>query len=382
MKKPLPHPESNQWAVIRPAAIRRNIAELRRLIPEETALAAVVKSDGYGHGILTAARAALDAGARFLVVIDVLEAQTLRDDGIDQDIMVVGPIPERHADRVVGLGLTPCVGGLESARSLDDAAKRQNVVLKTHLKVDTGMGRFGFSCRTESFHAALDELGKLRHLKLDGIATHFSEADAPESEFTAEQSRLFRLCVRQLTDRGPRPTWIHAANSGAIVHFPDTAFSLVRAGIAIYGAHPGPRTSKKPRLEPAMTLCARVADIRELPAGSPISYGRTFTTSRPSRLALLPMGYGHGYPRAASGRGACVVIRGKSAPLLGRVTMNLVIADVTDIPKAQIGDVGLFFGHWGADSLPVETLAEQAGTISYEILCNAGRCTPRLVEEE
>ncbi|MFP4379130.1 MAG: alanine racemase [Candidatus Sumerlaeia bacterium] len=380
MTEPVPtHSDFNQWAVIRPDAIRHNLKILAERLPAKTTMAAVIKSDGYGHGMIRTARAAADAGVRFLAVIEVWEAEKLRNKGFQQDILMIGPTFPQQAESVVATGSHIFVGNLEVARALDAAAKKQGTTAKVHLKIDTGMGRFGFLDKAESFHAILDVLGKMEHIEIVGAATHFSEADEPESPYTEEQSRRFRFCLRMIKDRGFDLPWIHAANSGALVHFPNAAFSLVRAGIAMYGACPGPQPNPRLKLKPAMSLMARLIDIRDVPPGSPISYGRTFTTSRPTRLGLLPIGYGHGYPRHASGK-ARVIIGGKSAPILGRVTMNLICIDLTDCPESKVGDVALLFGENGKDRLPVEELAEQAETISYEILCNVGRSIPILVQ--
>jgi len=387
------------WARVSPRAIRRNLAAIRSRLPRKTALAAVVKSDAYGHGMQLAARVAASEGCAFLAVISVEEAAALRDVGFDCGILVIGPIEPWQATEAVALDLGVFTGNLEVAQALDDAAREQNTRARVHLKIDTGMGRFGFQDAPEEFGPALDRLLQLSHLNLEGAATHFTMADEPQSECTREQTRRFRLVLRMLEARGVRPRWIHAANSGTIVHFPNTAFSLiqtglvmyddadpgpyplVRAGLAMYGVYPGPEPEAALELEPAMTLGCRIADIRGVPTGFSVSYAGTFKTTRPSRLAVLPVGYGCGYPRHASGK-AEAIIRGRRAPLAGRITMNITVADVTDVPEARVGDTALLFGREGSDLLRVEEVARAAGTIPYEVLCNVGRCTPRLLEED
>jgi len=369
------------WARVSPRAIRRNLAAIRSRLPRETAIAAVVKSDGYGHGMELAARVAASEGCAFLAVISVEEAAALRDMAFDCGILVIGPIEPWQAPEAVALDLGVFAGNFEVAQALDAAAREQSTRARVHLKIDTGMGRFGFLDTPEVFGPALDRLLQLSNLNLEGAATHFSVADEPESEFTREQARRFRLILRMLEARGVRPRWIHAANSAAIVHFPDTAFSLVRTGLAMYGVYPGPEPEAALELEPAMTLGCRIADVRGVPAGFSVSYAGTFKTARPSRLAVLPVGYGCGYPRHASGK-AQAIIRGRRAPLAGRITMNITVADVTDVPEARVGDTALLFGREGSGLLRVEEVARAAGAIPYEVLCNVGRCTPRLLEED
>lgn len=368
-------------ARIRLDAMRQNLRALRKRLPKDTRICAVVKTDGYGHGMAYAARVAVEEKCRFLAVLSVKEAAQLRALGFTADILIIGPIEPWQAAEAVRPGVAVFVGSLEVAEALDAAARAQGARARVHLKIDTGMGRFGFLEQPMEWNETIERLLALPNLEIEGAATHFSMADEPDSDFTPNQARRFRRALRQLEAKGIRPPWIHAANSAAILHFPDTAFSLVRPGIAIYGAYPGPPPEKPIELEPVMTLTTRIVDIRPVPAGTPVSYGRAFITRRPSRLALLPLGYESGYPRHASGN-AEVIVRGKRAPLVGRITMSLTVADVTDVPDAAVGDTALVFGRLGDDLLRVEEVARAAETIPYEILCNVGRNVPRVFEEE
>jgi alanine racemase len=340
----------------------------------------LVKSDGYGHGMEPVARVALEEGSRFVVVASLDEAAQLQHWDFPANILISGPLFREEAHDAVAGGFSVCIGNSDTARALDTAAQAQGKKARVHLKLDTGMGRFGFLDSPESMASMLDDLVALPGLAIEGVLTHFSEADDPDSAFTQAQAARFRAALRMIEERGLRPRWIHAGNSGALVYFPDTCFSMVRIGISAYGVYPGGRQTPGLDLEPVMTLACRVADVREVPAGTPVSYGRTFVTKRSSRLAVLPLGYGHGYPRHASGR-AEVMIHGRRAPVVGRITMHLTIADVTDLDNVQTGDPVLVFGRLGDDVLRVEELARAADTIAYEILCNVGRCAPRIVEE-
>lgn len=366
------------WVEIHPEALRANYHTLKARLPKKTACAVLVKSDGYGHGLLTAARVAAEEGAAFLAVATVEEGRRLREAGFALPILLVGPTPEWEMAEALRLNLRGFIGTLENGAAWNRHAALLGKKAKVHLKLDTGMGRFGLQADPEYLEKFVKAWKKMDHLELDGVATHFSMADVPESDFTREQARIFRLALRILEENGLHPSWIHAANSGAVVHFPDLAFNLVRLGIGWYGACPGPQPKETVPLLPAMSLKARILEIREVPAGAPVSYGATYYTERPSRLAILPVGYGCGYPRRASNR-ASVLIRGRRVPLLGRVTMNYTLADVTDIPEAATGDVALFFGDHGKGRLRVEEVADAAETISYEVLCQVGQCSPRIV---
>ena len=360
-------------------ALRANIQALRARLPKDVAFAAVVKSDGYGHGAGCVSRAAMAEGSRFLAVSSLAEALALRQEGVAGDILIVAPVFPEEAPEAVAGGFALCVGNVEMARLVNAAASAQGRRARLHLNIDTGMGRFGFLPEDPGFGEALDRILNMQNIDLEGVATHFAEADVPYSGFTLRQVRVFRLVLREIQARGVHPRWIHAANSGGVVHFPAVAaFSLARIGISMYGACPGPAPDAGWNLEPVMSLTCRVVDLRNVPAGAPVSYGRTFITRRASRLALLPVGYGDGYPRSASGRAAAVV-RGRRAPIVGRVTMNLVVVDVTDVEGVRVGDPALLFGQLGADLLRVEDLAHCAGALPHEILCNVGQAVPRIV---
>jgi alanine racemase len=362
-------------------ALRGNLRLLRGRLPRDVAAAAVVKSDAYGHGLVSVARVAVEEGCRFLVVSCLREVRRLRHEGITTDALIIGPILPDEAADVVAEGAVVALGSMEVALALDAEARRQGRRARVHLKLDTGMGRFGFLTQPDLLAATVARLRALPGLDIEGAATHFSESDEPESDYTAEQGRVFRLALRVLESQGVHPQWIHAANSGGVVHFPQMAFSMVRLGLAMYGICPGPEPGNGICLEPVMSAMCRVADLRDVPSGFPVSYGRTFVTKRSSRLALLPVGYGDGYPRHASGR-AHVMVRGELVPLLGRVTMNFVVVDVTDLRDVAVGDTALLFGCAGADRLPARDLATAASTIPYELFCNMGRSLPSVVHED
>ncbi len=362
-------------------ALRRNLRKLRGLLPDGTAFSAVVKSDAYGHGLECVAPTIVEEGCRFLIVSSLHEALRVRERGIDTDVLVIGPLLPEGASEVVARGFAVSLGGMEMARALDREARRQNSRARVHLKIDTGMGRFGFFDSPDNLNLRIDQLLQYPGLDIEGAMTHFSEADDPDSDYTLEQARRFRLALDGLRAKGIAPKWVHAANSGAVEHFPEMSFSMARLGISMYGSNSVAAPDPKLGLEPVMTVATRIAGLRHVPEGTPVSYGRTHVTTRPTRLALLPIGYGDGFPRHASGR-AEVMVRGTRLPVLGRVTMNLTVVDATDIEEIHLRDPVLVFGREGEDILRVEELAQASDTIPYEILCIMGRSAPRIVSDD
>lgn len=360
-------------------ALLRNLRALRQRIAPGSALSVLVKSDAYGHGLDTVCAAARESGCAFLLVASLEEALRVPSGGNPCGILILGPIFPEEAACVVASDFAVAVGSLRIAKALSKAAMAQGRPARVHLKYDTGMGRFGFlSEPLKEAVASIDALLALPGLCIEGLMTHFSEADDPASDFTEEQIRRFDRILGMLRERSVHPRWIHAANSAGTIHFPQAHYTLCRVGISAFGIYPGAETVAGLDLEPVMSLVCRIADLRQVPADTAVSYGRTFITRRPSLLALLPVGYGHGYPRHASGQ-ARVMIRGQHAPVLGRITMNLTVADVTDLASVEVGDAALLFGRHEQDLLRVEELAQAAGTIAYEIVCNVGRCAPRVV---
>ncbi len=375
---------ANLVARISLRAFRENIRMVRTRLAPGVGFAALAKSDGYGHGAAAIGRVALEEGCRFLIVASFEEAQELRAQGVTGDVLIVGPIFPEQAPEVVAGGFAVAGASLDVLRALETAAARQERRARVHLKFDTGMGRLGFLDDTRELPRTLEKFCCFEHLEFEGAMTHFCESDAADPQFTQDQARRFRLVLRELEAVGLRPRWIHAANSDAALRYPDLGFSMVRSGIALFGAGssslPEGATPPLPELEPVMTALTRVADLRQVPANHPISYSRTHVTRRPTRLAILPVGYGDGYPRSASNR-AQVLIQGQRAPVLGRITMNLTVVDVTDIGDVTLGAPALLFGRLGNQILRVEELAHAAGTIPYEILCNMGRRLPRVYLE-
>lgn len=352
----------HQLRVINLAALRSNVEHIRQTLPERTRLLAVVKADAYGHGMAQVARATLQAGASHLAVALVEEGAALREAGVDAPILVLGAaLPEETLTGVsAGLTLTVCDPSMVHAAQA--AALQAGRPAFVHLKLDTGMGRIG--ARTEGeVRAVLDALQACPRVQLTGAFTHFADADGADLAFTRQQLERFRA----LTELLPESILRHCANSAAIHRLPEAAMDMVRAGISMYGYPPVPTDMP---LDMVMSWRTRVTYVKDIQPGDTVSYGRTFTADRPMRVATLACGYGDGYHRAASGK-AQVLIRGQRARVLGRICMDQMMADVTDIPGVAPGDTVTLMGRDGEECITAEDIAAWAGTISYEVLLAA-----------
>jgi alanine racemase len=346
----------------------------------------VVKSDGYGHGMVEAARAALAGGARRLGVSTVEEGVALRSAGLVCPVLVMGIMDETEAPEVVTRELTPVVcrdGQLDALIAAVRASSKTRTAV--HLKVDTGMGRLGLL--PEEVLPMLERAWHEPALRIEGVMTHFAEADSVESTSTTEQLSCFRTLLDQIESirsEGRRPAGspliAHAANSAALLTRPESRLQMVRAGLALYGLFPSPACRGVIELEPVMSWTTRVAHLRRLPAGRSLGYGRTFTTKRPSLIGLLPIGYAAGYSRLLSNHAACLH-RGSRVPVVGRISMDLTMIDLTDHPEAAIGDEIVLLGRQGRERVTAEELAAWAQTIPYEIVCSVGGRTPRRLFE-
>lgn len=349
--------------------LRHNVRTLKALVPAGTRFCAVVKADAYGHGLLRVARVALEAGADLLSVGSIEEASLLRAAGVREPILKVVPSLPEEMEPSLRASLDEMVCDSRGARELSRAAVRMKVDARIHANVDTGMGRQGI--RAEKAVDAIAAITRLPRLRLVGLMTHFAEADGPDPSFTEEQINLFRRVVQGLAERGIRPEMVHAANSAGLIHFPASHFSMVRPGIALYGARPTERTAEVCDLRPVMSFRTQVTQVRELPAGATISYGRTYRLDRPARVVSLPVGYSDGLLRSLSNRGE-VLIGGRRHPIVGRVTMNMINVRIADESPARVGEEAVLLGSQGSETIRAEEMAAWAGTISYEIFTGLG----------
>ncbi len=352
------------WAEVDLDAIAYNVQGLKRHVGERTELMAVVKANAYGHGAVPAAKAILESGASRLAVNRVVEGVELRQAGIRAPILVMGYALPAEMETVVRWDLTPTVTAMEVASALSGAASRSGKTAPLHVKVDTGMGRFGLlPGEVLDFVKRLSELPALR---LEGLFTHFAVADSADKTCTCRQLNIYQEVARRLEEAGFAFPLKHVANSAATLDLPEMHLDMVRCGIALYGLRPSSEVSPAIPLRPAMALKSRVARVRALPPGSSISYGRTYITTKPTPVALVPVGYGDGYHRILSNRGA-VLIRGRRAPIVGRVCMDQFVIEVSGIPGIRQDDEVVVFGRQGEEEIRAEEVAAWAETINYEV---------------
>ena len=356
------------------SALRANLNTVRRRVGPGVEILAVVKADAYGHGDVEIARALCGEGVRRLGVASVAEGVRLRESGIEAAILVLGSLYPGDAAALVRYSLNPVVPNLNLLRHLEAFGAEHGADIPCHLKLDTGMGRLGLL--PEAIEEWLSELDRLQAVKLQGIMSHFARAEEPESPSTRAQVHAFRQTLERIRAAGHRPALAHMANSAAILGLSEAHFDMVRPGGMLYGIFSHPPLAKHVRLAPVLTWKTRVLQLKTLPKHSAVSYGGTFVTGRKSVIATLPVGYADGYKRSLSNK-AAVLIRGRRAPVVGRVTMDLTMVDVTDIAGVQPGDEVVLIGTQAGEAISAEEMAGWADTISYEVLTSISPHIPR-----
>jgi alanine racemase len=382
----LPHADTafaNTWIEIDRGALAHNTAVFRELAGPERALLAVVKGDAYGHGLVPVARTVLEAGADWLGVFWHGEGLRLREAGIEAPVLVFGATPAPALPAALATGLRLTVASPAAAAELAASREAAPGPVRAHLKLETGTNRQGL--REAELPAVADVL-RTAGIDIEGAYTHFADIeDTTDHAFAQKQLQRFQGLLGALGGFGVRPHLAHASCSAAAILFPETRFGLVRAGIGLYGLWPSKETrvsaAERGRnrlgLRAAMTWKTRIAQIKDVPAGEFVGYGRTFRATRPTRVAVLPVGYADGYPRTLSGA-AHVLAAGVRAPVLGRICMNMTMVDVTDAPAAA-GDEVVLLGRQGDEAITAEDLARMAGTINYEIVTRAAPGAPRVL---
>jgi len=361
------------------AALRHNCREARRLAGDGTGVLAVVKADAYGHGAVAAGRAFLEAGAWGLGVSAVSEGVELRQAGIGGPVVVLGGAFPGEEPAVVAHDLDVAVWSLERGEVLARLAREAGREVRVHLKVDTGMARLGVEI--ERARALAEAIAGLGGLHLVGVFSHFASADAVDTAQARAQLGRFRTAVESVRSAQLDPPLVHLANSAATLCLPDAHFALVRPGIMLYGYPPAPHLAVRAVLRPAMRLRTRIAQLRDVPPDTPVGYGGTWRARRPARIATLPLGYADGYHRLVSNR-AQMLVHGRRVPVAGRVCMDHVMLDVTDVPEAAVGDLVVAFGPQAGAMLGADTVGDWAETIPYEILTGVGKRVPRVYLEE
>ena len=366
---------SNTWLNIDLDAIGANYLSIQEKA-EGAQVCAVIKADAYGHGAVAVAKHLQTVGADFFAVSSVAEAVQLRQAGIDDPILLLGHTPTALYREVLEYGLRPAIFDENEAKALSEMTAQVGRSARIHIAVDTGMGRIGFQVTGEAADACA-RIAKMPGIMVEGLFTHYARADEADPANALQQATSFHEFQKLLRGRGVRVPLCHGDNSAGIMHF-GCGFQMVRAGIALYGLYPSDQMDKSElALKPAMSWETAVSFVKTLPAGRPISYGGTYITDKQTVVATIPVGYADGYRRSLSGS-FYVLIGGKRAPILGRVCMDQLMVDVTDIPGVKTGDRVVLMGTDGEETISAETLAAAAQSFNYEQICNISHRVTRV----
>lgn len=378
---------NRSFAEIHLDRLRKNVHILKSFLPAGARMMAVVKADAYGHGDGAVARCLQQEGVAHFAVSNLQEAQRLREQGITGDILILGYTAGEYASALTEGDYISAVVSLEHGKALSEEAVKTGGVVRCHFAVDTGMGRIGVrpedGADLESCAEEIVEMSRLPGLRAEGLFTHFAVADSPEEEdkqYTRRQQETFLRLVRLLERKGLHFPCVHCCNSAGSVCYPDAVSTLFRVGILLYGVLPDDSIPLPPGIEPVLDWKAEVSCVKTLPAGAFISYGRTYRTYRETRVATLTVGYADGYARLLSNKGY-VLLHGCKAPVIGRICMDQMMADVTDIPGEPVrqGDMAVLLGKDGGQAITANQLGALYGTIGYEVICGISKRVPRVV---
>lgn len=369
---------SRVYAKIDLDAIAYNMEQMKQSIKPDTKVMAVIKADGYGHGAVQIAEMMERWDYIWGFAVATLdEAVVLRTEGIKKPILVLGCVfPDQYME-MLKHDIRMNIYTEEMAESISRMAAREGKTAYMHIKLDTGMSRLGFGIHEQSVET-IKRISEMANVNMEGIFTHFAKADETDKSFTKKQMEEFLWMTERLRERGVCFTYEHCSNSAAIIDVPEANFDIVRAGISTYGLYPSEEVDKaRVKLKPALALKSHVAFVKEIEAGTPVSYGGMFIAEKKMKIATIPVGYADGYPRSLSNKGY-VLIRGKKAPILGRVCMDQFMVDVTEIEGVSFGDKVTMIGRDGNEVLPVEVLSELSGRFNYEFICDLGKRIPRV----
>ena len=366
-------------ATINLLSLAHNVAEIHRCIPPGCDLLAVVKADAYGHGAIRVSQTLANLGVRRFGVATVQEGIGLRSFGIHQPILVMGALLPPQLPALIEHGLTPVISSKEIAYHLAELLDAHSAPYPVHIKVDTGMRRLGIPL--DSVLPFLETSLFQSQLHVEGLMTHLADSDNSDQKFTDMQLTTFRNLANHIQGRGKVIPILHTANSAGILHHQASHFDLVRPGIMLYGYAPGPSPMSGITLRPAMKVTTSIVQVRAVASGDPLGYNLSYRTTRPSRIAVLPVGYAHGYPRLLSNKGM-VLIHGHRAPIVGKICMDMMLVDTTDLPLVQPGEEVVLLGGQGREEISACEMAQWAQTIPYEVLCNFGLRVNRVYEPQ
>ncbi|MBU5481538.1 alanine racemase [Blautia sp. MSJ-19] len=365
-------------AVVSLDAIAHNFEEMKKNIADGTQIVAVIKADGYGHGAEAIAR--LVEGYKYIwgfATATAEEAIQLKDAGIQKPVLILGLVFEEYFRDLIKREVRMAVCEYEMAAALSQEAVRQGRQVHIHIGLDTGMSRIGFADKPESVEV-IKKIAALPNVEIEGLFTHFARADETDKAPAVEQLDRYQEFVKLLEKAGVQIPMKHCSNSAGIIRMPEANLNAVRAGITIYGLYPSDEVERDiVKLIPAMELKSHISYVKDLPAGTPVSYGGTFASEKDLRVATIPVGYADGYPRSLSNKG-WVLIHGQKAPILGRVCMDQFMVDVTHIPDVKHGDEVTLIGNDGEECISMETFGDLSGRFSYEFACDISKRVPRV----
>lgn len=372
------------WAEIDLDALAQDFKAVRQAADQNAMVCCVVKADAYGHGAVRMAREFESLGADWFAVSNLEEALQLRLGGIEKPVLVLGYTPPEEAASLAKHRVSQCVYSLEYAQELSHFAVEAGVTVKIHVKIDTGMSRLGFYyqdiSRDEATVKEVKTACTLPGLYPEGIFTHFAVSDEGKNgdSFTMRQFGCFKEMIESLLREDISFEVRHCANSAAVFDYPLSHLDMVRAGIVIYGLYPSGELRNRPELSPVLSLRSVVSHVKTVQPGSAISYGRVFTADRQMKVATVPVGYADGYPRILATHGAQVLIGGKRCPILGRICMDQLMADVSALEEVKVGDLVTLIGRDGEEEITADELAEKEGSINYEVVCGLSKRVPRV----
>lgn len=363
------------WAEIDLAALVHNFKEIKKRVGQEVGVMAIVKAQGYGHGIVQVSRVLEEEGVNYFGVTSPQEAFLLREGGIKSSILILGPTMLDQAKEIIEKDITQTICTKEMAHTLAGECKRLKKRLKVHIEVDTGMGRTGVPYQRAL--KLIEEVIKIPELEAEGIFTHFSTADEEDKSFTREQIKRFKEVLEKLGEEKIDIPFKHAANSAGVLNFPEGYFNMVRPGLALYGIYPSGYISRSLDLHPVMSLKSEVIYLKRVSKGATISYGKTYVTNKNTTIAILPIGYKDGYNRLLSNKGE-VILKGKRVRIAGRVCMDQTIIDVGEVPDVKVGDEVVLIGKQGRERVSVEEIAKKVDTVPHEVVCRIAERVPRI----
>ena len=366
------------WAEINLSNLDYNIKNIKALLGSGTRIIGVIKADGYGHGSVRVAEVLRKNGIDTFAVSTLQEAITLRESGATEQIIVLSLTPDIYSDIIVKYNLTPVVCSLENAAHISRTAAAASKTVSGFIAIDTGMGRIGYLTDDVNAVSEIKAISQLSNFKTAGLLSHMAVADIADKTFSYQQEALFNEFCDRLTAAGIHLPVKTIANSAAVMELPSSHFDAVRPGIILYGCYPSEEVDKSTLpLKPVMSVKAAISQLKDVPAGFSVSYGRKFTAERPSKIATIALGYADGYPRPYGPSGE-VIVNGVKAPLAGTICMDQCMIDVTDVPDVKMGDEVIIMGSDGKNTILADDIARATGTISYEILCAFGQRLPKV----